>query len=59
MVRHIRSAVSAEKIELLLEGLLPSEIMSLDMWARLTWRDAEGRALLEVDLPLVFKPRAA
>ncbi|MCA3151449.1 MAG: hypothetical protein ING77_09755 [Rhodocyclaceae bacterium] len=56
-VRQVRNAVPAGNLDTLLNGLQPAEILTLDAWARLAWRDGEGHAVLEVDMPLVFKSR--
>ena len=56
-VRQVRNAVPAGNLGTLLNDLQPAEILSLDAWARLAWRDGEGHAVLEVDMPLTFKNR--
>lgn len=54
-VRQICDPVPATKLAELLDELRPAEIMTLEAWARLSWRDTEGHSLLEVDVPIVFK----
>lgn len=56
-VRQVRNAVPAGDLGTLLNGLQPAEILTLDAWTRLAWRDGEGHAVLEVDMPLAFKSR--
>ncbi|MDM4769057.1 hypothetical protein [Solimonas sp. SE-A11] len=56
-VRQVRNAVPAPQIEQLLDGLLPADILTLEPWTRLTWRDSEGHAVLDIDVPIIFKSR--
>ena len=57
MVRQVRSAMPAARLEGLLNGLEPAEIMTLDPWVRIAWRDSESHVVLEVDLPVKFDNR--
>lgn len=54
-VRQICDAVYANELGKLFSNLQPAEIMTLHPWTRITWRDAEGHSILDVDVPIMFK----
>jgi len=56
-VRQICNAVPAGKLDTLLGRLQPAEIMTLDPWTRVSWRDTEGHSVLDIDVPITFKSR--
>ncbi|SFB27660.1 hypothetical protein SAMN05216248_1049 [Pseudomonas simiae] len=56
-VRQICSAVPGGTLDKLLGALQPAEIMTLDAWTRVSWRDTEGHSVLNVDVPITFKSR--
>lgn len=56
-VRQICEVVSAGKLAELLGALVPAEIMTLNAWARISWRDVEGYSALVIDVPILFKNR--
>ncbi|QXZ73963.1 hypothetical protein [Agrobacterium sp. S7/73] len=56
-VRQICATVPADQMVSLFSRLLPSEVLALEIWAQIQWRDAEGFLILELQVPFTFKPR--